>query len=84
VAEFAVDQRYKLYRDGALYDLQKDPDERRALSAGAMKGDAARAQQLLHSALDQFRDAWPAAIAARSMEAHALRRLTNEVFANPD
>ena len=64
-AEFAMNQRYKLYRDGTLFDLQKDPGELAPLSTATVGDDAASAQKLLGSALGRFRDARPTAIAAQ-------------------
>ncbi len=64
-AEFAMNQRYKLYRDGKLYDLQQDPDERTPLGTVAAGSDAARERELLAAALARYRDARPAAIAAQ-------------------
>jgi arylsulfatase A len=63
--EFAMNQHYKLYRDGTLFDLQKDPGELAPLSTATVGDDAASAQKLLSLALGRFRDARPTAIAAQ-------------------
>jgi arylsulfatase A len=62
VIEFAFNHHYKLYRDGKFVDLAKDPDENAALSVTSLTGDAAKAAQSLQTALDQFKDARPAAL----------------------
>lgn len=62
VNEFAFNHHYKLYRDGKFVDLAKDPDENAALSVTSLTGDAAKAAQSLQTALDQFKDARPAAL----------------------
>lgn len=62
VNEFAFNHHYKLYRDGRFVDLAKDPDENAALSVASLTGDAAKAAQSLQTALDQFKDARPAAL----------------------
>ena len=62
VTEFAFNHHYKLYRDGKFVDLAKDPDENAALSVASLTGDAAKASQSLQTALDQFKDARPAAL----------------------
>jgi arylsulfatase A len=64
-AEFAMNKHYKLYRDGMLFDLQKDPGELAPLSTATLGGDAVGAQKLLGSALGRYRGARPAAIAAQ-------------------
>jgi arylsulfatase A len=64
-AEFVMNQHYKLYRDGTMFDLQKDPGELAPLSTATLGGDAAGAQKLLASALGRFHDARPTAIAAQ-------------------
>ena len=62
VNEFAFNHHYKLCRDGKFVDLAKDPDENAALSVASLTGDAAKAAQSLQTALDQFKDARPAAL----------------------
>jgi len=68
--EMAFTREFKLYRSGEFYDWRMDPQEHRPLSAAALTGEAAAAARLLQAALDQFRDARPAAIEA---QANALR-----------
>jgi arylsulfatase A len=58
--DFAFDQRYKLYRTGAFYDLVKDPDEKQPLMVSALEGEATATAKLLQGALDQYKDARPA------------------------
>jgi arylsulfatase A len=60
VAEFAAGKRYKLYRDGAFYDLAKDPGEEHPLNVGDLAGEAAAAAKMLRAALDEYKDARPA------------------------
>ena len=65
-AEFAMTERYKLYRDGRMYDLSRDLDEQQALDASGTTPEAAAARKLLAGALERYRDARPAAIAAQA------------------
>ncbi len=60
VRELAFNHRYKLYRNGDLFDLDKDVAEQQALQGATLTGEAAEAAKLLQSALDQFKDARPA------------------------
>ena len=46
------DQRWKLYSDGKLYDVARDPDETSALNVSEIAGDALLAYQELKSGLD--------------------------------
>ena len=62
VKEYAFDQRFKLYRTGQFYDLSTDEMEKQDLASTALASDAAAAKAKLQSALDQFKDARPAAI----------------------
>jgi len=66
-SEFAMNQHYKLYREGALFDLQKDPGELAPLSTATVGGNAASARKMLGSALGRFREVRPKAIAAQGM-----------------
>jgi arylsulfatase A len=59
VREFAFDHRYKLYRDGRLFDLTNDPDELAPLEVAGLEPQAAAAALKLQSVLDRFRDARP-------------------------
>ena len=63
IAVFAATQDYKLSRTGDFYDLSKDIEEKNPLRVSALEGEAAAAAKLLQSALDQYKDARPAAIA---------------------
>jgi arylsulfatase A len=59
--EFAATHQFKLYRDGAWYDYQADPDEKSALPTPT-SGEPLAAYRQLQSVLDQFKDARPAGI----------------------
>ena len=56
---FARNRQYKLYASGQFYDVREDPIENHPLKAGALADDAARARDLLQSALDRYKDARP-------------------------
>ena len=60
--ECAFTARFKLYRSGEFFDLTQDPEEKKPLTVAALDGDAAKAAKLLQAALDQYRDARPAAL----------------------
>jgi arylsulfatase A-like enzyme len=60
--EFAFDHRYKLYRSGEFFDLARDVKEQRPLKVGALEGEAAAAAKALQEALDQYKNARPAAL----------------------
>ncbi len=62
--EFAMNHHFKLYRDGAFYDLAADADEGRPLDAGALTEAAVVARKQLQGVLDQYRDARPAGLKA--------------------
>lgn len=57
--EFARTQRFKLYRDGKFYDLERDPQERSPLAVNGLTGDIAAIRTQLQVALDQYADARP-------------------------
>ncbi|OAI53294.1 hypothetical protein AYO47_05175 [Planctomyces sp. SCGC AG-212-M04] len=61
--EQAFDRRYKLYSTGEFFDVEKDPEEKRAEKVAELKGDAAQAAARLQKALDQFKDARPGDLA---------------------
>jgi arylsulfatase A len=61
--EQAFDLRYKLYSTGEFFDVEKDPEEKRAEKVADLKGEAATAAARLQKALDQFQDARPAELA---------------------
>jgi arylsulfatase A len=69
VREFAFNARYKRYRDGAMFDLSKDIEEKHPLNAAAMIGEVADAGKMLEAALDQFKDARPAELDAPGVRA---------------
>lgn len=56
--EFARTSRYKLYRDGRLFELDGRYGETR-LDSKSLDADARAAQKLLTDALDQYQDARP-------------------------
>ena len=53
--EFALDQQFKLYRNGELFDYRADPLEKAALSKDAQPSVRRRLQE----ALDRYQDARP-------------------------
>jgi arylsulfatase A len=61
-AEFAMSKSLKLYSDGRVYDLRRDPFEERALDKGGMTGDDIEVVKNLQAAIDQFADARPASL----------------------
>jgi arylsulfatase A len=65
-SEFAMTAEFKLYRDGRLFDLARDLEEKKPLDTGSLDGAAAAAHKLLTSALAQYRDARPAELAAQA------------------
>ncbi len=69
--EFAMDKRFKLYRDGRFFELEKDLEEMHPLEEQARTGPAAEAAQRLAQVFDKFEDARPSAIAAQGT---AVRR----------
>lgn len=58
--EFARDQNYKLYRDGAFYDVRQGDFDKRPLDTNSLDADALAAKKTLQAALDQYKDARPA------------------------
>ena len=64
-AEFAHDAQFKLYRDGRFFDVLADDAEKQRLDEAALTDNAKTARQKLQAALDQFKDARPAAIASQ-------------------
>ncbi|MCF7817921.1 MAG: sulfatase-like hydrolase/transferase [Kiritimatiellales bacterium] len=63
IAEFAAAQDFKLSRSGDFYDLRSDIEEQHPLKVPELTGEAAAAAKLLQGALDQYKDARPAALA---------------------
>jgi arylsulfatase A len=61
--EFAMNAKYKLYRDGRFFDLADDLEEKQPLDSDSLSDEARGAHRLLSQALEQFRDARPAAVA---------------------
>ncbi len=52
---FARDKRWKLYGDGAFFDLQSDPQEEHPLSVDQLDGEAAEAGFKLRGVLDSMK-----------------------------
>jgi arylsulfatase A len=63
--EFAMNTRYKLYRDGSLYDLVHDPEEETPLAEADLSDEAKAARVALQQVLDSYAQARPEAIAAQ-------------------
>lgn len=59
IREFAFDHRFKLYRNGNFFDLEKDMEEKRPLSESDLTGDAKKTREQLQKVLDQFANARP-------------------------
>ena len=64
--EFAMDARFKLYRDGRLFEYPQDLDEHHPLATDALDGPAAAAHRSLRKALDKYEDVRPAKLAAEA------------------
>ena len=64
VQEFAFDQHFKLYRTGKLFNLARDPGEKKPLDLATLTGDALAAAKRLRIALEQFKSARPAELDA--------------------
>jgi arylsulfatase A len=62
-AEFAATRDFKLSRTGEFYDLRSDIQEQNPLSPDKLTGEMADAAKLLQGALDQYKNARPAALA---------------------
>jgi arylsulfatase A len=58
-SEFARSKNLKLYRDGRVFDLLKDPFEQHALSTSDVASGDAEEIQKLQAAIDQYADARP-------------------------
>jgi hypothetical protein len=57
--EFAATAKFKLYRDGRFFDVEKDRFENHALKVADLTGEAAAAAKMLSGALAQYKDARP-------------------------
>ena len=57
--EFAQDLNFKLYRDGAFYNLRTDFDEKTPLATDKLSADAKTAHAKLSKVLEDFRNARP-------------------------
>lgn len=62
-AEWAQNNRYKLYADGQFFDTQADPKERSPLAADALGANARAAREKLATAIAEFATARPEGIA---------------------
>ncbi|MEX2212609.1 MAG: sulfatase-like hydrolase/transferase [Phycisphaeraceae bacterium] len=62
--EMAMNHRFKLYTTGAFYDFHKDVNEKNPIDTATLKGEAAAAHKLLSAALQQYKNARPAHLAA--------------------
>ncbi len=60
VREFAFDHRYKLYRNGNFFDLDRDPTEMEPMRTSELSGSAAQSATKLRGVLDRFQNARPA------------------------
>lgn len=63
--EFALDNRFKLYRDGKFFDIESDAEETRPLEPTDVEGEAAASHQKLKAVLAKYSDARPKTIAAQ-------------------
>ena len=71
--EFAAGARYKLYRDGAFYDYDADPEEQKRLSINGAPAEAVAAHKRLQLVLDDFRTARPAHLNPEGGKKKALK-----------
>lgn len=58
-SEFTRNQRYKLYRSGKFYDIEKDVLEKKPLDPSAVSADVKAVHDKLQSALARYADARP-------------------------
>lgn len=54
-AVYAFDERWKLYDDGRLYDMQRDPEEKNAIHAEATNDEAKTAREKLNRVIHSMR-----------------------------
>lgn len=62
--EQVFDHRFKLYSTGEFFNLLTDPDEQSPQRITELQGEASLAARRLQAALEQFKDARPASLAA--------------------
>jgi arylsulfatase A len=62
IRECAFDHHYKLYRDGRLFDIARDPLEKEPIPLSDITASVANASEKLQHVLDQFTNARPAAL----------------------
>jgi arylsulfatase A len=60
--QYARSQRYKLYRDGRLFDIPSDAAETAPLAESALTDEARKARAMLQAALDKYANARPAGL----------------------
>ena len=65
-AEFAMNNRYKLYSQGRMFDLVQDPEEQRPLDTTTDKPEVTAARRGLNDAIQRFQGVRPAAIVAQA------------------
>ena len=70
-AEFARNQRYKLYRKGNYYDISQDVQEEHPLQEERLDDAARRVRGMLQRVLDQYQDARPARFSASGAQSQA-------------
>jgi arylsulfatase A len=63
--EFALDNRFKLYRDDSLFDVASDPEEKRPLDNTHLSDEAAGSYKKLNAVLAKYADARPDQVAAQ-------------------
>ncbi len=68
--EWARNQRYKLYRTGAFFDISTDALEQHPLAD--LTPEAAAARTLLQHPLDRYRDARPSILSSRQLKKVSL------------
>jgi arylsulfatase A len=59
VKEMTFNHRYKLYRDGSIFDVVSDPQEKQPLDRAKLNDDAKTSIQSLQLALDSFNNVRP-------------------------
>ena len=62
--QFTRNQRYKLYGDGAFYDVQSDVLEKTPLKDDVLTAEQKEVRAMLSKALDEYRDKRPAHLGA--------------------
>ncbi len=73
VCRFAFDHQFKLYGSGEFFDIEQDPLEQRPRRVADLKGDEARAAQVLQAALDKYRGVRPPNLAIGNSHAKRVK-----------